>query len=232
METNIKITAFLPCRKGSQRVPNKNIRPFGNFEFGLIEIKLKQLIDTKSIDKIVLSTNDDEIINFAKLLNNSKIFIHKRDESLSNSETSTDDLITHALDLIPNSNILWTHVTSPFINTELYENIIESYAKSLTDGYDSLMTTSLVHGFLWDENAPINYDRNKEKWPRTQTIKPLHEINSGVFINSSDNYRHLKDRIGKKPYLYTLDKIQGYDIDWQEDFIIAESILNAKIRKI
>lgn len=228
----MNITAFLPCRKGSQRVPNKNIRPFGNFEFGLIEIKLKQLIDAKSIDKIVLSTNDDEIIEFAKSLKSTKIVTYKRDESLSNSETSTDDLITHALDLIPNSHILWTHVTSPFIHTELYEDIIKSYVCFLDNGYDSLMTTSLIHGFLWDDNTPINYDRAKEKWPRTQTIKPLHEINSGVFINSSDNYRKLKDRIGKKPYLYTLDKIQGFDIDWQEDFIIAESILNAKIGQI
>lgn len=228
----MNIIAFLPCRKGSQRVPNKNIRPFGNFEFGLIEIKLMQLIDTKSISQIILSTNDDEIIEFAKSLKNTKIVIHKRDESLSSSETSTDDLITHALDLIPDSHILWTHVTSPFINTELYENIIKSYADELANGCDSLMTTSLIHGFLWDDNGPINYDRTKEKWPRTQTIKPLHEINSGVFINSSNNYRKLKDRIGKQPYLYTLDKIQGFDIDWQEDFIIAESILNAKIGKI
>jgi CMP-N-acetylneuraminic acid synthetase len=88
------------------------------------------------------------------------------------------------------------------------------------------MTTNLIHGFLWDDNGPINYNRSIEKWPRTQTIKPIHEINSAVFINHSDNYKLYSDRIGIRPYLYNLDKIKGFDIDWNEDFIIAESIVS------
>ena len=232
METKMKITAFLPCRKGSQRVPKKNIKPFGEFDNGLIEIKLKQLLETSQIDKIVLSTNDEEIITFAQNLNSKKIYIHKRDDSLASSATSTDELVTHALELIPDGHILWTHVTSPFINSHLYSNVIDKYIEILTNGYDSLMTSSLVHGFLWNQNGPINYDRTQEKWPRTQTIEPLHEINSGMFINSTDNYRQLEDRIGKKPYLYTLDKIEGFDIDWEDDFKIAECILSSNVVSI
>lgn len=223
----MKITAFLPCRKGSQRVPKKNIKPFGKYKNGLIELKLKQLIKSSKIDKIVLSTNDDEIIEFAQSLKHNKIVIHKRSEILSSSETSTDDLITHALDLIPEGHILWTHVTSPFINEVIYDKIIDTYIKSLSLNNDSLMTTSLIHSFLWNEKEPINYDRTKEKWPRTQTINPIHEINSGVFLNSSKSYKMLNDRIGKKPYLYILNKLEGFDIDWEEDFKIAEYILLA-----
>ena len=221
---NPKITAFLPCRKGSQRVPKKNIKPFAGFEFGLIQIKLKQLIEACNVDKIVLSTNDDEILNYAASLQNDKIIPHKRVELLSSSETSTDDLVAHALDLIPQGHILWTHVTSPFVNAQLYDKIIQQYRTALLDDYDSLMTANLIHGFLWDENGPINYDRTLEKWPRTQTIKPLHEINSAVFLSSSENYHNLNDRIGEKPFLYVLDKIQSFDIDWEEDYKIAEMI--------
>jgi CMP-N-acetylneuraminic acid synthetase len=221
---NPKITAFLPCRKGSQRVPKKNIKPFVDFEFGLIQIKLKQLIEACNVDKIVLSTNDDEILDYAASLQSDKIIPHKRVELLSSSETSTDDLVAHALDLIPQGHILWTHVTSPFVNAQLYDKIIQQYRTALLDDYDSLMTTNLIHGFLWDENGPINYDRTLEKWPRTQTIKPLYEINSAVFLSSSENYYNLNDRIGEKPFLYVLDKIQSFDIDWEEDYKIAEMI--------
>lgn len=229
---DIKVTAFLPCRKGSQRVPKKNIKQFAGYQFGLIQIKLHQLIEAKSIDSVVLSTNDMEILDFAKALNNPKVICHHRVEQLSTSETSTDELVEHALDLIPEGHILWTHVTSPFLNTELYDKIVYKYQAVINDGFDSLMTTNLIHGFIWNENGPINYDRTKERWPRTQTLRPLREINSGVFLSSCENYKELQDRIGKAPYLYTLDKIQGFDIDWQDDFELAEAIVNAGLTQL
>jgi CMP-N-acetylneuraminic acid synthetase len=227
-----KVSVFLPCRKGSERVPKKNIRPFASFESGLIAIKLDQLLQVESISNIVLSTNDEEILEYAETLNSSKIKIHKRIESLSTNQTSTDDLVSHAVDLVPEGHILWTHVTSPFLNAQTYEKIIKTYFNKLDQGYDSLMTTNLIHGFLWNEVAPINYNRALEKWPRTQTLEPMHEINSGVFLASAHIYRELQDRIGEKPYLYPLDKIQGFDIDWEDDFKIAEAIIQSGIAKV
>lgn len=220
----MSISVFLPCRAGSQRVPKKNIKPFYVFQNGLIELKLKQLLSCELIDEVILSTNDEDILNFSQSITNKKLRTHKRAEHLCTSETSTDELVSHALELIPEGHILWTHVTSPFINSDKYKDIIEAYLKCIDNGFDSLMTTTPIHGFLWNESSPLNYDREIEKWPRTQTIPPIHEVNSGAFINSADNYRKLNDRIGKKPYLMKLDKITAHDIDWHEDFVIAESI--------
>jgi CMP-N-acetylneuraminic acid synthetase len=228
----MKVSAFLPCRKGSQRVPKKNIKPFAGYDFGLIEIKLKQLLAVESLAEIVLSTNDEEILAYASRFQHPKLRLHKRKDELASSSTSTDELVAHAAELIRNEHILWTHVTSPFVTTGAYQSIIEKYGEALDEGYDSLMTSSLIHGFLWDGVKPINYDRTVEKWPRTQTLKPVHEINSAVFLNSRDSYRTLNDRIGQQPYLYVLDKIQGFDVDWQEDFDIAEAIVKAGIVKL
>lgn len=226
------VSVFLPCRKGSERVPKKNIKPFASIEYGLVELKLNQLLSCDVIDEVVLSTNDEEILTFASTIDNSKLRVHKRIDSLCTSTTSTDDLVAHALDLIPDGHILWTHVTSPFINAQVYQDIVARYFNCLGQGYDSLMTTTLIHGFLWDELAPINYDRCKEKWPRTQTIAPVHEINSGVFLNSTENYRKLEDRIGNKPFLYPINKITAHDIDWHEDFVIAEAIATSGLANL
>jgi len=220
-----KVTCFLPCRKGSQRIPRKNIKPFSGTKHGLIEIKLKQLLQSELIEEIILTTNDDDILSFASSLNQSKITLHKRIEELSSSETSTDKLIAHAADLIPEGHILWTHVTSPFITAKHYDEIISTYKEKLQAGHDSLMTTTAIHSFLWQDGNAMNYDRRIEKWPRTQTLKPIHEVNSGVFLASSHIYRQLDDRIGKHPYLYELDKLTSHDIDWPEDFIIAECMV-------
>ena len=219
------ITAFLPCRAGSERVPKKNHRPFASFEHGLIEIKLNQLLACEAINKVILSTNDKVIIDYASTLHHPKLTISIRPESLGNNTTSTDDLIKHVLDLVLSGHILWTHVTSPFVSTSDYSKIIEAYLKALSHGYDSLMTATAIHGFLWNDEGPLNYDRGIEKWPRTQTLSPVYEINSAAFLASSSVCREQLDRVGNSPYLYQLDRFSGHDIDWEEDFVLAQQLL-------
>ena len=61
-----KIAFFLPTRKGSERVRNKNTRPFAGIEGGLIENKIRQLVATRHLDEIILSTNDEICMTIAK----------------------------------------------------------------------------------------------------------------------------------------------------------------------
>lgn len=220
-----KVTCFLPCRAGSQRVVKKNIKPFAGYRFGLIQVKLRQLLAVEKIDEVVLTTNDVSILAYAESLGDSRLRLHRRVEELSSSETSTDQLVAHALELIPEGHILWTHVTSPFITAKHYNDVIQSYFKQRELGYDSLMATTKIHGFLWRDEQPMNYDRTIEKWPRTQTLEPVHEVNSSAFLAPADLYRELDDRIGRRPYLYAMDKFTSFDIDWPEDFIIAECLM-------
>ena len=229
---NNKVKCFLPCRKGSERVPKKNILPFSNYEKGLLQIKLEQLLSTKNISEIILSTNDQLIIDYASNLKSCKIKIDIRPENLCSSSTSTDDLIKYAFNLIGENHVMWTHVTSPFVSSNVYDNVINTYFNMLKKDYDSLMTVSKLNSFLWFNNNPINYDRRNEKWPRTQTLNPIYEINSAVFINSYKTFKKSKDRIGFKPFLFELDKIISHDIDWPEDFILAEALLKSKIAKV
>lgn len=224
-----KVTCFLPCRAGSQRVVRKNIKPFASSEHGLIEIKLRQLLAAEGVDEVVLTTNDADILAYAKSLDEPRLRLHRRVEELSTSATSTDQLVAHALELIPEGHILWTHVTSPFITAKHYDDVIRAYWEQRVQGHDSLMTTTAIHGFLWQDEQPMNYDRTIEKWPRTQTLAPLHEVNSGAFLAPAALYRELDDRIGRRPYLYAMDKFTSFDIDWPEDFVVAECLVEKKL---
>jgi len=228
----MKISAFLPCRAGSERVPKKNTRTFAGVKGGLLQIKLEQLIACKEIDSIVLSTNDEEVINIAKAISNDKIIIDCRPEHLATSATSTDDLVSYVPNVISDGVVLWTHVTSPFIDEKAYGDAIVKYKELTAEGtYDSLMSVTPLRTFIWDKKGAVNYDREKEKWPRTQTIEPLFEINSGIFITDINIYRDLQDRIGKNPYLFENDDIESFDIDWEEDFYIAEAIYQKRNNK-
>ena len=223
----MKISVFLPCRAGSERVPHKNTRTFANVEGGLLKIKLQQLVACNAIDSIVLSTNDEEVIQLAETVSSDKIRIDRRPEHLATSSTSTDDLVKYVPTIITEGAVLWTHVTSPFIDGKIYEEAIDAYKNALSKGnHDSLMSVTALRTFIWNKEGAVNYDRNKEKWPRTQTIEPLYEINSGIFLADIDIYRNLEDRIGKKPFLFENNDIDSFDIDWEEDFFIAEAIYN------
>lgn len=227
-----KVTCFLPCRQGSERVPRKNIMPFAGHEHGLVELKLYQLAQANEVDEIVLSTNDTDILEYVAMLDMPKLRVHHREEDLASSSTSTDALVAHALELIPEGEILWTHVTSPFINARHYDEIVRCYREKCLSGYDSLMTVTELYGFLWQHKVPLNYDRQKEKWPRTQTLSPIQEVNSGVFLASSNIYRIFNDRIGEHPYLHVLDKLVSHDIDWPEDFVVAECMAEKGLVKL
>ena len=219
MSDKMKINVFLPCKKNSTRVKNKNKRKFANVHYGLLKIKIDQLLKCKFINKIYLSTDDKKIINFVKKLKSDLIIIHQRvDKKLSTNQTSNQDLIQHASDIIKDGHILWTHVTSPLIDSFSYEKIIKAYKKNLKKNYDSLMTVTKFNGFIWNQKEPINYNPKKEKWPKTQDTNYLYKVNSAVFISSRENYIKEQNRIGKNPFFYELPRLEGIDIDELEDF--------------
>jgi CMP-N-acetylneuraminic acid synthetase len=227
------IVAFLPCRAGSQRVPRKNTRRFADREDGLLGIKLTQLIACRAIDEIVLSTNDPAVVEVGERFlprAGGRMRIDHRPDHLCSSSTSTDEVCAYVPTIIAEGDVLWTHVTSPFYGAEDYAEAIEAYRTALADGTaDSLMGVTTIHSFLWDAKGPINYDRAREKWPRTQTLTPLFEVNSAIFIASTGVYRLHQDRIGARPLLHAISKMKTVDIDWEEDFAIAENLWRQRV---
>ncbi|MDA9926933.1 acylneuraminate cytidylyltransferase family protein [Amylibacter sp.] len=218
-----KVSVFLPMRKGSERIINKNVKDFAGVQGGLTFIKISQLLNSKMVDNIIVSTDDHEVRKIALSFNSDKIIIDDRPSGLAQSDTSTDELIKYVADLISGGVVLWTHVTSPFITEDLLDDMVTRYFSN-TNKFDSLMTVTKIQTFLWNESKPVNYDDKIEKWPRTQTIDPLYEVNSGVFIADIEIYRKMGNRIGNKPFLYELTHIQAADVDWPDDFDFAEAV--------
>lgn len=220
-----KFTFFLPTRKGSERVSNKNTRPFAGVEGGLLRIKLEQLLKTDEKFDIVLSTNDEESILIAEQFNNRRIKIIQRPEELCSSSTNLADLIRYIPSIITDGNIIWVHVTEPFVDHQVLTRAIEVFSEKKALGEcDSLMSVNKIQSFLWskEEATFVSHDRNMIRWPRSQDLTPLYEVNSAIFINSRENYLGHGDRIGNQPFLFELNKIQSIDIDWEDDFLFAE----------
>ena len=112
------------------------------------------------------------------------------------------------------------HTTSPFMKQTTVEDALD---KIVNEGYDSAFSCEKIQTFTWFEGRPLNYDLKEV--PRTQTIEPVYVETSAFFMFKHDIWAIHKQRIGFKPYLVQVDKIEGVDIDWPEDFEFAEKIL-------
>ena len=218
-----KIAFFLPTRKGSERVKSKNTRPFAGIEGGLVENKIKQLLATKHIDEILFSSNDEMCIAIAeKYASDSRLRIIPRPNELCLSTTNLQDLICYVPTITNADHILWGHVTTPLVEAKVYDTAIEQYLSKITKGYDSLVSVKELKNFLLNQEGKLVNNTTDIPWPRTQDLEPLYEINHAIFLAKRSVYTEQKNLIGQKPLLYIMDEIHSKDIDWEEDFKIAE----------
>ena len=221
-----KVAFFLPTRKGSERVKNKNTRPFAGIEGGLIENKLRHLIITNLIDEIILSTNDEQCMAVAgKYTSDKRLRIVPRPESLCLSSTNLQDLICYVPTITDAEHILWGHVTTPLAGAAQYDEGIRLYLSKLQEGYDSLVGVKELRNFLLNKDGKLINNTTNIPWPRTQDLEVLYEINHTMFLAKREVYTEQKNRIGQKPLLHIMDEIHSFDIDWEEDFEIAEIIM-------
>ena len=218
-----KIAFFLPTRKGSERVKSKNTKPFAGIEGGLVENKIKLLLATKHIYEILFSSNDEMFIAIAeKYASDSRLRIIPRPNELCLSTTNLQDLICYVPTITNADHILWGHVTTPLVEAKVYDTAIEQYLSKITKGYDSLVSVKELKNFLLNQEGKLVNNTTDIPWPRTQDLEPLYEINHAIFLAKRSVYTEQKNRIGQKPLLYIMDEIHSKDIDWEEDFKIAE----------
>ncbi len=216
------ISFFIPIRKNSKRIKNKNIKKIGKFKYGLTEIKVnhfKNLRDAlKKEQKIevefIFSTDCKKIKNYLKKF--SWIKIHHRSRELS-----TDDCLDKLIKLVPKicmgEYILWTHVTSPCFDHKCYQKFIKDFLKS-KDKHNSSFSADLVGTFIMNNKYEwISHNYFKKKWPRTQDLKKHYAVNSAAFIAKKNVYVKNNDRLCSKPVPFITEKGKGFDIDDKED---------------
>lgn len=224
------VNVFLPCRAGSQRVPGKNTRPFGSWKGGLIELKLQQLIDADAVDTVTVSTDDPVVDATARAMaerTGKKIYSIGRPPELAVAD-SLDEFLAWVPTIMPEGITAWTHVTSPFFDAEWMDRAISAYEREVIHGeYDSLMSVTPIRSFLWSRDGCVSHDRSKVKWPQTQDLDVLYDVNSALFMISNEEMLRRADRIGDRPYLFETTHRAGFDIDWPEDFELAQLMLQS-----
>lgn len=217
----MKTVAIVPIKMNNERLSGKNTKSFDNGD-PLITYVLKSLSDVKNIDEIYVFCSNEEICEY--LPDNVKFL--KREEWLDLPTTSITDVLTSFAENVDADIYVLSHATAPFIKSVSIEKGILAVQSG---EYDSALSVSKVQEFLWKDNKPFNY--NLERVPRTQDLDVMYSETSGFFIYTKDLMLKEHRRVGHKPYLVEVSKIEACDIDEPEDFEIANAIYNVIINK-
>ena len=210
----MKIVAFIPIKLNSERVPNKNLKCFSDGT-PLAHLVFNTLSNVQEIDKIYCYCSDEKIKDFLI----GRVEFLQRDKSLDTSETKVGDLIEAFLKDVSADIIVMSHVTSPFLKTETVKKCVNAVKSGK---YDSAFTAAKVQEFLWQNGEPLNY--NPAAVPRTQDLPIIYEETSGCFVFTSKMFFELNRRIGLNPYICEIGKIEATDIDYPEDFSLANAV--------
>lgn len=211
----MKIVAFSPIRLNSKRVKGKNLKMIGGKPM-LCHI-FETLKNVNEINEIYAFSSNEEIV---PLLPDGVNFL-KRSETLDDDMTLGEKIYDAFVNTIDADIYVLAHTTSPFIKPE---SLSKALSMIIEHGYDSAFSVEKIQTFTWFNNEPLNYSLTHI--PRTQDIKPIYVETSGFYIFKKNIWKEKRQRIGDKPYLLVVDKIQGIDIDTNEDFEFATSIAN------
>lgn len=216
----MNIKALVAVRSGSQRVTNKNIRPFAGST--LLEVKLNQLKRIPNLDGIIVNSNDEDMLSIASNMGCEAV---KRDEYYASNQVSMSDVYRNMAENFNGDIVAYINVTNPLLSDDTIVRAIEEY-KRLSDKHDSLNSAHLIKEFLFKDNLPINYDLRHQ--PRSQDLPDIAALNFAISIISRDKMIECKNVVGYKPNIFLIDEIEATDIDNQIDFDFAEFVFARK----
>jgi CMP-N-acetylneuraminic acid synthetase len=218
-----QIIALLPMKGNSERVPNKNLKLFAGKP--LYHRIMETLLSSSYIDKVVVNTDSDQIKRNIRDNFGDNVIVIDRPKEIIGDYVSMNEIIECDINSISADIYIQTHSTNPLLKRETLDLAIErmiSLPNEMT--IDSLFSVTKLQTRLYDSNgSPFNHNPNELL--RTQDLEPLFEENSNFYIFTRESFlKSGGNRIGLKPFLFEIDKIEAVDIDEPQDFIIAESL--------
>jgi len=219
-----QIKALIFMKEFSERVPNKNIRDFcGKPLFHYI---LDTLSKSKYINEIIINTDSEKIAQNAQKFFD--VTIHMRSEHLLKINSNEANLIIEDdIKRIDCDYFIQTHSTNPLLKTSSIDSSIETFFNNKQ--FDSLFSVTPYQNRLFFENGlPVNHD--PKQLIKTQDLPILYEENSCIYIFSKKTFLKNKNRVGLKPKLFPIERLEAVDIDEMEDFIFAEYLMKKELK--
>jgi CMP-N-acetylneuraminic acid synthetase len=180
---------------------------------------VKNLLACPLISQVVIDT-DSPTIQEDAARHFPQVKLLERPAHLRAGTTPMNDVLLNSVEQVKADFYLQTHSTNPLLRAETITDAVEKFLKNYPM-YDSLFGVTRLQTRLWDSLArAVNH--NPAILLRTQDLPPIYEENSCLYLFTREILESKHNRIGDRPFMFEIERLQAVDIDEELDFKVAE----------
>jgi CMP-N,N'-diacetyllegionaminic acid synthase len=217
------IPCIIPARGGSKGIPRKNLVEVGGKP--LIAWSIEQAQATPSIDVVIVSSDSDEILEYASSLG---AIAWRR-----SAESATDEAPTEAalLEIVRDYRysgsecVVFLQATSPIRQPDDIELAVKKFRYTAAD---SLFSARSIEGYTWDASKRVLNPRDGARRPRQAESRRNLEENGSIYIFRPSILRDFGNRLGGKIVPYVMHPLDSFQIDEPEDIPLIESLMEVR----
>ena len=196
-----KIISFIPAKKNSQDLKNKNLKKLNNLS--LFELAILSAKKSKNINKVYLSSDSDEILKKEKY----KINLIKRNKSLCTNSASANEVILDFINNyikndLDNSIIVYLQPTSPFRNNKHVDIAINIFIKKKLRSILSVTENKNFYKSLKKNKDTLNpFFNNRYVTNNRQNLNKIYSPNGAIYIFYASDFCERKLTFTKTGYV-------------------------------
>ncbi len=218
------VLAIIPARGGSKGIPRKNARFIANHP--LISYAIRNAQKSRYIDKVVVSTDDEELITIAHRCDCEAL---RRPRVLAADDIPLDPVIYHALTEVEKqenrrfNTVITLQPTSPLLSGKTMDRAISRFLQTGADTLISVVDDRHLSWTVRDDRYVPAYETRKNR----QLLPPSFRETGGIVVSKREVVTE-NGRFGAHIELLEIDEKEAIDIDTRMDWWIAEKLLLRK----
>ena len=223
------VCVMVQARLGSQRVPQKMIRPFAGTT--LMDICLEKLADSQYIPNknVCASVYEPELLDICKKYD---VEVYNRSEASANSEGTPMTQMYEWWDQTPFKYCVLVNACAPFLKVETVEGFVKAYLETDSDGLFGVIEKK---NYYWNSQNEL-----VTPWPEGQAVMNTKFVDT-TYEAAHCLYAGKMSKIGNGIWmgdfmtpgdieLYPMDEREVFDIDYEWQFEYYENLYKSGVR--
>ena len=218
-----KYAVIVPASDRNRYSADGDLAKFGNTT--LLEWKIDQLKAIFSEKNLFVSTSSERV---KRVIEETGVATLTRAHDLDIPE-----VIASSVDQVPFENIVWTNVTSPFLDASEYLRMIEKFSmidQNKMSGYDCVLSAERLSEYLYFKGTALNFDLSNHQ--SRSELEPVYRLTNGCAILKKENCKTASGFFGKSPLFHEVSRLAALEIKDFEFLHIASDLISLYFKRV
>ena len=222
----MNILAYIPARKGSKGVLNKNMRPFCGRP--LVAWTIEAAMQAKEVSEVAVSSDDEETLTLASSMG---VQAWKRPVEYAGDTSSIEEGLAYHLGVLAElpKTVVLLQPTSPLRRAEDIDHAIAHYQQAHAHSLLSLVDGG--HPFYWTRDTALRWVKPYMRRPNRQDMPLSWQENGAIYIFDTRGFVTFRDRLFGTIAAFGMEPWQRFEVDSLVDWEVCEALMEKHILK-